>query len=357
MSEEKEATEHPTANETATVTAETSQTQTQTEHASESPEEGTKKDSPYSLEDLLTFDAGEFEELNHIEDINEYSKSLHAEIEQLEREIAEESKEKIGKKFTTLIFNTFFFGLVTKKVMDFVKLHKIVIESAQMLRMIKDTLNKYEESLRETTANIEELRSKSGYISTHLSNRITAKEKLDESLRSIIITPRLVETITKGPINVSYCQSIEELSRLLSPPKVVETSVAFKDACTVTALLCSIATMRIRDFLIQQFQNLAKPGANFQIYQQSILDKFRNLNHFLIEHAPHFEGEIRNAYLETLGPVIYSYFVIYFGKTATLYFKVGDNEDLLGMAPETKRRCTATWIHHTRARAHMRFFL
>lgn len=205
--------------------------------------------------------------------------------------------------------------------------------------MIKETLDKYEQSLRDTTSNIAELRNKSGYISTSLSNRITAKEKLDESLRSIIITPRLVETITKGAINADYCQCIEELSRLLSPPQNVEVSAAFKDACAVTALLCSIATMRIRDFLIQQFQNLAKPGANFQIYQQSILDRFRNLNHFLIEHAPHFEGEIRDAYLETLGPVIYSYFVIYFGKTSQLYFKVGDNEDLLGMAPETKRKC------------------
>lgn len=326
-----------------------------------------KKDSFFSLEDLLVFEKAEFEELSNIEDIAGYSDSLQAEIYQLEREIAceckQENKNKILIVQTTLHFNPpivllspsssslslslfliLSFLLDASKVTDFVKLHTIITESAQTLRVIKDTLDKYEESLRETTSNIADLRTKSGYISTHLTNRTKAKERLDESLRSIIITPRLVETITKGPINSDYCQCIEELSRLLNPPKNVEESVAFKDACTVTALLRSIATMRIRDFLIQQFQNLAKPGANFQIYQQSILDRFRNLNHFLIEQAPHFEGEIRDAYLETLGPVIYSYFVIYFGKTSQLYFKVGDNEDLLGMAPETKRRCIKPFI-------------
>ena len=93
MSEEEKgatATEHTPAAEATAIEP----PQAQTEHDPERPEDGTKRDSPYSLEDLLTFDAGEFEELNQIEDINEYSKSLHAEIEQLEKEIAEESKKK-----------------------------------------------------------------------------------------------------------------------------------------------------------------------------------------------------------------------------------------------------------------------
>ena len=88
--EEATATEHTPAAEATSVES----SQAQTEHAPERPEGGPKRDTPYSLEDLLTFDAGEFEELNQIEDINEYSKSLHAEIEQLEKEIAEESKKK-----------------------------------------------------------------------------------------------------------------------------------------------------------------------------------------------------------------------------------------------------------------------
>lgn len=51
-----------------------------------------KKDSFYSLEDLLVFENAEFEELSNIEDIAGYSDSLQAEIYQLEREIACECK-------------------------------------------------------------------------------------------------------------------------------------------------------------------------------------------------------------------------------------------------------------------------
>lgn len=53
-----------------------------------------KKDSFFSLEDLLVFEKAEFEELSNIEDIAGYSDSLQAEIYQLEREIACECKQE-----------------------------------------------------------------------------------------------------------------------------------------------------------------------------------------------------------------------------------------------------------------------
>jgi hypothetical protein len=146
-----------------------------------------------------------------------------------------------------------------------------------------------------------------------------------------VIPPRLVRAITDGDINAEYCARLDELSRLLAPPEHLANSEAYRDVCGVVALLSSLAAMRIRDFLYLQLLALTKPGTNVQILQQSILDKFRALNHFLVAHAPHFASEIRENYVETMGPILQSYFLVYLGKTAGLHMQIGSKEELIAV--------------------------
>jgi len=185
-------------------------------------------------------------------------------------------------------------------VVEYAAVHALLRKAEGTLAVVQTTLDSYQSALGLIASQIEALRAQSGDISVHLRNRREAAARLDAALSALVIPPKLVRAITEGDINGEYCAHLDELSRLLSPPDGLEKSTAYGDVCGVTALLCSLSAMRVRDFLYQQLFALTRPGTNVQIIQQSILDKHAPLNHFLIAHAPHFAAEIRDNYVSTL---------------------------------------------------------
>jgi hypothetical protein len=64
---------------------------------------------------------------------------------------------------------------------------------------------------------------------------------------------------------------------------------------------------RARNYLISKMNNLRKPKSNFQIYQESVLLKFKPMVQFLREHNMDTYIEITNIYAEIMDQVYYTH--------------------------------------------------
>ena len=176
------------------------------------------------------------------------------------------------------------------------KLHFMLNSAEESLVRVQDTLDEFEDALRCVVSRIAALRVQSGDIGRHLQNRQAVLAALQKVVDRVVVPPGLVKAVTDGEINDAYCTRVAELSKLLAPGPYDDSEMC-SEVRVVSAMLASIASMRIRDFLNAQLATLARPGTNAQIVQQSVLDRFRVLNHFLNAHAPHFAREIRDTYV------------------------------------------------------------
>ena len=183
-----------------------------------------------------------------------------------------------------------------RHVVECAKLHFVLGSAEEELNKVQDTLDEFETALRCVVSRIAALRAQSGDIDRHLENRRAVLAELQKAVDSVVVPTDLVETLTDGEINDTYCTRVAELSRLLAPGPYEDCEMR-SEVRVVSAMLTSIAAMRIRDFLNAQLATLTRPGTNAQIVQQSVLDRFRVLNHFLTLHAPHFAREIRDTYV------------------------------------------------------------
>lgn len=243
-------------------------------------------------------------------------------------------------------------------VVECAKLHFVLASAEEELDKVQDTLDEYETALRCVVSRIAALRAQSGDIDRHLANRRAVLAGLQRAVDSVVVPTDLVEALTDGEINDAYCARVAELSRLLAPGPYDDCEMR-SEVRVVSAMLASIAAMRIRDFLNAQLATLTRPGTNAQIVQQSVLDRFRVLNHFLTAHAPHFAREIRDTYVcfprqkretvgrlrfthlpqtSTMGQTLNGYFYIYLNKMKGLTFAVGTRDDLLGHTLEQRQK-------------------
>ena len=174
-----------------------------------------------------------------------------------------------------------------------------------MLENIEDVLGKVDENILEMMAKISALREKNNSYSTQIGNRRAVLREMDNVLSRIVIPPSLISALVDGEIDEQYCLHVAKLSSILKALETDQNSgngrlehmPAAEENRAMSATLTSIAALRIRNFLNEQIASLTKPGTNAQIRQQSVLDRFRTLNHFLIAHAPHFAKEIEKTYV------------------------------------------------------------
>lgn len=189
-----------------------------------------------------------------------------------------------------------FENTVNVHVAQCASLHFMLNAAEESLDRVQDTLDEFENALRCVVSRIAALRVQSGDIGRHLQNRQAVIAALQKVVDSVVVPPTLVKALTDGEINDEYCSRVDELSKLLAPGPYDDSQMC-SEVRVISAMLASIASMRIRDFLNAQLSTLARPGTNAQIVQQSVLDRFRALNHFLTAHAPHFAREIRDTYV------------------------------------------------------------
>lgn len=86
---------------------------------------------------------------------------------------------------------------------------------------------------------------------------------------------------------------------------------------------------RARNYIISKLNNLRKPKSNFQIYQESVLLKFKPMIAFLREHSSDTYNELTTIYAEIMDQVYYNHLSQYFSDTAKLIKKVSKGSDLL----------------------------
>lgn len=86
---------------------------------------------------------------------------------------------------------------------------------------------------------------------------------------------------------------------------------------------------RARNYIISKLNNLRKPKSNFQIYQESVLLKFKPMIAFLREHSSDTYNELTTIYADIMDQVYYNHLAQYFTDTAKLIKKVSKGTDLL----------------------------
>eukprot|EP00727_Mastigamoeba_balamuthi_P005247 m51a1_g14720 putative vacuolar protein sorting-associated protein 52 homolog (704) ;mRNA; f:190647-193351 len=227
-------------------------------------------------------------------------------------------------------------------------------DNARLWRELKDVascvdstytaFSSFRVDLEEIASRIGELHARSGDVRLLCQNRRAAIDTLHNAIDAVAVPPELVREVISGEVGEQYCTLLATLEKKLTPPEPYSSSAAFKsELCNVCSMLCSIASMRVRDYLCHQLMGLTKPGTNVQIQQQAVFEKQRIMNHFLVCHAPHYAVEIRERYVETMAPNLFSYFSIYVNKMAELEYKIGTKEDLIGLVNQNKAGAR-TWI-------------
>jgi hypothetical protein len=97
------------------------------------------------------------------------------------------------------------------------------------------------------------------------------------------------------------------------------------------------ATDKIRSFLLDKTKSLQLPNANIPIIQQTVLLKYKSLNHFVIQRHSEVAMEIRQTYTQIMNNYIQSKFAKYISKLQKLQSVIADKYDLIGLDDNAKK--------------------
>lgn len=146
-----------------------------------------------------------------------------------------------------------------------------------------------------------------------LNNRKNLSKEFQEFIESIMLEPKMIEDILKGEINEEYVNNINKLFKKLINLRNYN-SVNNKSVKEIEPELNKLklkACERIRNYMIEQINNLKKPKTNIQIIQQNNLINYRIFLYFLKEFNQPVYQEICSSYAKILTKVYYKNFKSY----------------------------------------------
>lgn len=108
-----------------------------------------------------------------------------------------------------------------------------------------------------------------------------------------------------------------------------QSSKAIKDVKPYFDKLCTKAVSKVRQFLLQQINELKKPKTNTQIIKQQVFLKYKYFNEFLRVHNKDVAQEIRAHYVDTMGKIYYLSFKNYVMNLQKLEQKMATKSDVI----------------------------
>lgn len=114
----------------------------------------------------------------------------------------------------------------------------------------------------------------------------------------------LCSGIYESEINENYIELLETLRKKEDFVKLHSSAQAASDTVSALNDMSACAASRIREFLLNQVYALQTPKTNIQI-KQSVISKFKKLFGFLSERDCKSANEIRDAYKDIMGKVMY----------------------------------------------------
>jgi hypothetical protein len=187
---------------------------------------------------------------------------------------------------------------------------------------LQEMLLGFQADLGGLSGDIRKLQETSKRLGIQLHNRKAAAMGLRDFLGRIILSPHLVNTIVKGPVNDEYQEAIKELIQLYSDThednkqdwacgESPADTVAGKEMQAHIRQLRLVAVSRIRDFFYKQMTLLRKPQTNIRILQSHGLLHYANLYDFLMDASPNIAHELFKVYCSSMSKTMYALFRTY----------------------------------------------
>mmetsp|Transcript_17235 Transcript_17235/g.39834 ORF Transcript_17235/g.39834 Transcript_17235/m.39834 type:complete len:751 (-) Transcript_17235:28-2280(-) len=187
---------------------------------------------------------------------------------------------------------------------------------------LQEMLLGFQADLGGLSGDIRKLQETSKRLGIQLNNRKAAAMGLRNFLGRIILSPHLVNTIVKSPINDEFQVAIHDLVQLYADTHEEKKrdwscgespagTVAGKEMQAHIRQLRLVAVSRIRDFFYKQMNLLRKPQTNIRILQSHGLLHFANLYDFLIDASPNIAHELFKVYCGSMSKTMYALFRTY----------------------------------------------
>lgn len=187
---------------------------------------------------------------------------------------------------------------------------------------LQEMLLGFQADLGGLSGDIRELQETSKRLGVQLHNRKAAATGLRDFLGRIVLSPHLVNTVVKGPVNAQYQQAVRELVRLYDdthdrqpqdwscgePPA---DTVAGREMQGHVEQLRLVAVSRLRDYFCQQMALLRRPQTNIRILQSHGLLHYADLYGFLMDASPPTAQELYRVYTESMAKTLYALFRTY----------------------------------------------
>eukprot|EP00013_Stygamoeba_regulata_P006385 CAMPEP_0177632782 /NCGR_PEP_ID=MMETSP0447-20121125/2488_1 /TAXON_ID=0 /ORGANISM="Stygamoeba regulata, Strain BSH-02190019" /LENGTH=791 /DNA_ID=CAMNT_0019134399 /DNA_START=55 /DNA_END=2430 /DNA_ORIENTATION=+ len=242
-------------------------------------------------------------------DMREYSKQVHIDLRQAE---------------TDSVLDYF------AAADDVVALYNEIEQCDGVLKSMETILGGFQNDLGSISNEIKSLQAQSSSLSCRLKNRQSLGEKLNAFVENVAISPTMAEQLCGDEINEAYLELVNQLHRKKSyVEKHKTTNRACADVLPSFSQLCAKVSSRVRTFLLQKIQELAKPKVNMQVLQGLLL-RFKVLNRFIQQHAPTIATEVRTSYIETVSTLLQRNASRYIDAMMKLVNEIASRDDLLG---------------------------
>lgn len=234
-------------------------------------------------------------------DLTSYSSTVEEELSQLETQCIEAYRSKTSE----------IASLCTE------------LERADgILLGLQELLLGFQADLGGLSGDIRQMQETSKRLGIQLQNRKSAAMGLRAFLGRIILSPSLVEAISKGPVNSNFQQAIREFIHIYKDTHEEEAqdwACGRAPADTVAGMemqvhiqqLRLVAVSRIREYFYQKMALLRKPQTNIRILQSHGLLAYADLYEFLLETSPDVAKELYHVYTDTMSKTLYALFRTY----------------------------------------------
>ncbi|XP_053907986.1 vacuolar protein sorting-associated protein 52 homolog isoform X1 [Cuculus canorus] len=205
---------------------------------------------------------------------------------------------------------------------------------------MEQMLSAFQCDLSSISSEIRTLQEHSVNMNLRLRNRRSVRRHLSHLLDELVVPAPMISTILEVPVTEpEFLEQLQELNGKINSVKeqAFRDTVACADVQHVLEKLKIKAVSKIREFILQKISSFRKPMANYQIPQNALL-KHRFFYQFLLGHERAVAQELREAYVDTMSKIYFSYFKSYIGRLMKIqYEEVAEKDDLMGVEDTAKK--------------------
>eukprot|EP00048_Salpingoeca_helianthica_P024708 m.34679 g.34679 ORF g.34679 m.34679 type:complete len:710 (+) comp9546_c0_seq3:57-2186(+) len=217
------------------------------------------------------------------------------------------------------------------------RLHGQIRSCDGILGSMQGSLLEFQKSLGAISSEIEVLQAQSIALDQKLNNRKALQAPLLSFITNCTIAPELIEGVCKGEVNEQYCGNLDAIEGKMAFAEQLEGTRLGPDVITQLTMLREEACRRVRQAMLERVGAMRKPLSNIEVHQNALL-KLRRSFDFLVRHAREAAVEIKEAYVDTMGKIHFTYFKEYTERLRKLQEDLPSGpEDLLAVEDSSRR--------------------